>query len=324
VKRLIAVACAVLSVAGPARAESATAEDFTLAIAVAGTTDQHTVRFPGTGGTVDLAVLLTTQVDGVEGWSYGVEVKPGPDVTATITRLDPGAGMATVWNGSPPAFQALTWFPGEKGQGERCEPSCREIAADSFTQVVSVCGPSCNTQTSLPATDNLVCASFTVVAAAPGGAGRVHEVRIEFSDDVGAPPVLTQVLHDAFGIPPAVKTPVLITLSDPMVFRRGDMNCDGSINIADAIYLLQYQFVGGSPIYCCADAADANDDEAVNIADAIYTLQRLFSGGPPIPPPHPECGEDLTPHPDGGPDLPACHYCAEACGTAPSSCPPPS
>ncbi|MCA8961581.1 MAG: proprotein convertase P-domain-containing protein, partial [Planctomycetes bacterium] len=71
-------------------------------------------------------------------------------------------------------------------------------------------------------------------------------------------------------------------------FRRGDVNDDGSVNIADAIALLTALF-GGGFVPACDDAADANDDGGVNIADAIAVLNALFSGGF-IPAPNPNCG----------------------------------
>ncbi len=78
-------------------------------------------------------------------------------------------------------------------------------------------------------------------------------------------------------------------------FRRGDANTDGTVNIADAVYILQNLFASGPPI-ACRDAADSNDDESVNIADAVYILQNLFASGPAIPAPGPDnCGPDPTP-----------------------------
>jgi hypothetical protein len=105
-------------------------------------------------------------------------------------------------------------------------------------------------------------------------------------------------------------------------FRRGDANRDGGMNIADAVYVLQNIFAQG-PDILCADAADANDDENLNIADAVYILQNIFAGGAPIPAPGAaECGPDPTGKPGGGPDLPACDYCPDACQTPASPCPP--
>ncbi|MGQ9588689.1 MAG: dockerin type I repeat-containing protein [Planctomycetota bacterium] len=80
-------------------------------------------------------------------------------------------------------------------------------------------------------------------------------------------------------------------------FVRGDTNADGTINITDGIFLLNYLFLGGSEPPC-EDATDANDDSGVNITDAIYVLSSLFLGGPEPPPPYGEipaaCGFDPT------------------------------
>ncbi len=116
-----------------------------------------------------------------------------------------------------------------------------------------------------------------------------------------------------------------VTLEPPEMavetFKRGDSNRDGSVNIADAVYILQNLFASGPPILCM-DAADSNDDEGVNIADAIYILQNLFASGPPIPAPGPDaCGPDPTPHPTGGVDLDCTGYCPEACQDPPVPCP---
>ena len=43
------------------------------------------------------------------------------------------------------------------------------------------------------------------------------------------------------------------------------------------------------------DAADANDDGSIDIADAIYLLSYLFGGGDQPPPPFPDPGIDPTP-----------------------------
>jgi hypothetical protein len=63
-------------------------------------------------------------------------------------------------------------------------------------------------------------------------------------------------------------------------FMRGDANGDGMIDLADAIYLLNYLFKGDpppDPLY----AGDANCDGSVEIGDAIYLLNYLFKNGPP-------------------------------------------
>ncbi len=105
-------------------------------------------------------------------------------------------------------------------------------------------------------------------------------------------------------------------------FRRGDTNQDGTMNLADGVYILQNLFVNG-PAILCPDAADSNDDETVNLADAVYILQHLFADGPAVPAPHPDCGIDPTGSPHGGADLPPCDYCPQACHDPPVACPQP-
>jgi hypothetical protein len=89
---------------------------------------------------------------------------------------------------------------------------------------------------------------------------------------------------------------VNISLRDvppPGQFRRGDVDASASVNIADAIAVLRFLFLGGG--LECADAADADDTGEVTITDAVAILRFLFSGGQPPPAPGPSaCGEDPT------------------------------
>ena len=68
-------------------------------------------------------------------------------------------------------------------------------------------------------------------------------------------------------------------------FMRGDANANGTINIADSIYVLSFIFPppSGQVPLVCPDAADANDDGTVNIADPIRIQSYLFGGGNPFP-----------------------------------------
>ncbi|HIN80267.1 MAG TPA: hypothetical protein EYN00_04250 [Planctomycetes bacterium] len=75
-------------------------------------------------------------------------------------------------------------------------------------------------------------------------------------------------------------------------FVRGDVNGDGSVNLADAIAALQFLFSNGN--IPCEDAADINDDGTVNIADGVNVLSYLFSGGQEPASPFPGCGSDPT------------------------------
>ena len=77
------------------------------------------------------------------------------------------------------------------------------------------------------------------------------------------------------------------------VFKRGDANADGEIDIADATFLLQYLFAGGS-FPPCLDAADSNDDGKLDLSDSIFLLTYLFSGETRLPDPVKTCGADPT------------------------------
>jgi M6 family metalloprotease-like protein len=60
----------------------------------------------------------------------------------------------------------------------------------------------------------------------------------------------------------------------------GDANGDEAVNVADAVYLINYIFKDGlPPDPLCV--GDANDDDAVNIADAVYLINYIFKDGPP-------------------------------------------
>jgi hypothetical protein len=63
-------------------------------------------------------------------------------------------------------------------------------------------------------------------------------------------------------------------------YTIGDANGDGLINVADAIYILNYLFKGGAAPDPW-EAGDCNCDQTVDAGDAIYLLNYLFKAGPP-------------------------------------------
>ena len=77
-------------------------------------------------------------------------------------------------------------------------------------------------------------------------------------------------------------------------FRRGDTNDDGTVDIADSVFLLNFLFTGGAGL-TCPDAGDADDNAHIEITDGIRILNFLFLGAePPLPPGPAECGTDPT------------------------------
>ncbi len=59
----------------------------------------------------------------------------------------------------------------------------------------------------------------------------------------------------------------------------GDADADFTVNISDAIFLVNYIFKSG-PAPNPLEAGDANGDGAVNVADAVYLIDYVFKGGP--------------------------------------------
>jgi hypothetical protein len=76
------------------------------------------------------------------------------------------------------------------------------------------------------------------------------------------------------------------------LFRRGDADGNGKVEINDPVFVLNHLFATGGPLPC-PDAADADDTGTINLTDAVWTLRWLFLGGPPPAPPGPAvCGAD--------------------------------
>ena len=76
-------------------------------------------------------------------------------------------------------------------------------------------------------------------------------------------------------------------------FWRGDADGNGSFNITDPIYVLNYLFMGGPPP-TCFDSADVDDTGTLDRTDAVYSLNHLFLGGPLPLSPYPDCALDPT------------------------------
>jgi hypothetical protein len=78
------------------------------------------------------------------------------------------------------------------------------------------------------------------------------------------------------------------------VFRRGDTDGSGRVEMTDAVRSLAFLFLSG-PEPTCLDAADSNDSGELDISDPINTLGVLFLGVGAIPAPGlTACGLDPT------------------------------
>ena len=87
---------------------------------------------------------------------------------------------------------------------------------------------------------------------------------------------------------------MLIAAASPVHGQAGpDISCadvsgDASVNLSDAVWLLNWLFRGGNKLQCGAAVAacgEVNADGGVNLTDAVVILNWLFRGGPA-----PECG----------------------------------
>ena len=65
------------------------------------------------------------------------------------------------------------------------------------------------------------------------------------------------------------------------------------LDLGDGIYLLSDFFQGGSTLLC-PSAADGNDDGVLDVADAVFIIFYQFLEGDPPPAPFPGCGDDPT------------------------------
>ncbi len=64
----------------------------------------------------------------------------------------------------------------------------------------------------------------------------------------------------------------------PIAIVCGDANSDGTVNIGDAVFLINFIFsAGASPQPL--QAGDANCDGGTNVGDAVYIVNYIFNGG---------------------------------------------
>jgi hypothetical protein len=161
-----------------------------------------------------------------------------------------------------------------------------------------------------------------VVLTVPGvfiaAEGQVwYVVRIPLETSIGAPgpsgvgaregdgveAVLVDGTAVALGSPVPLLKAGLVTRIDGTVdvgpvgpvFFRGDCSPDLQLNIADAVKVLNFLFIGGGGDPACLAACDSDASGALNITDGIYVLGFLFLGGPAPPDPGPKCGIDPNP-----------------------------
>jgi Dockerin type I domain/Viral BACON domain len=87
--------------------------------------------------------------------------------------------------------------------------------------------------------------------------------------------------------PGATNSPIVInvqlTVSEGQTCQGicGDANGDLAVNVSDAVWIINYVFVGGDPPIPILACGDANTDAAVNVSDAVWIINYVFVGGDP-------------------------------------------
>ena len=122
---------------------------------------------------------------------------------------------------------------------------------------------------------------------------RVHQLQGNSNDGPGGP-------RDPNGGDLVIFELWKIEGGDPVVvYRRGDSNANGTLDLTDGVFVLNFLFLGGT-MPPCMSAADANGNGVLDLTDGVYILNFLFLGGPPPTAPGPNsCG----PTPAGAADL---------------------
>ena len=139
---------------------------------------------------------------------------------------------------------------------------------------------------------DLEVATITFEATPSATRGIPYELRA-CTEEVGVPPVEASVVIDGLLVTPLLDSGSL-TFFEAM-FRRADTNLDGSIDIADHIFLGLILFDPAFTVFPCREACDVNGDLQVDVADMISIVSYLFAGGAAPAAPFPECGVDPDP-----------------------------
>ena len=127
---------------------------------------------------------------------------------------------------------------------------------------------------------------------------------LTLENGMGSPPLFNVITVGGSSVLPD-RLPGSIEFVDLPLFKRGDSNGDSFVNLADAIFLIQYLF-NASTEPPCLEAGDANDDQFLDVSDSIFLINYFFLDGAAPPAPFPACGTD----PNGASGLPCVNYTA--------------
>jgi len=145
----------------------------------------------------------------------------------------------------------------------------------------------------IPVGQKLVIANLKVDVTAAAATSAT----VSFQDFAGDPVAKNLLVGNQGVSMPFTTSNGTITISAPPpteVFRRGDSDGTGSMDLTDAVRILGFLFLGQGTLDCL-EAADSDDNGAIELTDAVRILNYLFQGAAPPPAPGPPpapCGPD--------------------------------
>jgi Dockerin type I domain/Viral BACON domain len=122
--------------------------------------------------------------------------------------------------------------------------------------------------------------AWLVLGATSGSAPSSLEVSCEITGllEGSYNDVITITTADAPNSPQFIEIELILSSCTGIC---GDANGDLAVNVSDAVWVINYVFVGGDPPLPTLACGDANTDAAVNVSDAVWIINYVFVGGDP-------------------------------------------
>lgn len=226
------------------------------------------------------------------GFTPGSNVFFGPNPASEVVLIDPGTLVVNAPAGSEGSVDVTVLT--DYGQATLAQAFTYYVSTiDSYTpNEGSICSPTTMLVNGVGIPEGLQVVfgdlASSLVQVSPDGT--MATVRIPASPTTG---LIDLRFLDAVGTEIAV-FPGGFNYFNDGVFLRGDVTCDGLVNIADVALIAAYVAGSGSaPVIL--DSADIDDNGAVHIGDAVQLASWLFDGGTPPAEPFPSPGTDPTP-----------------------------